>query len=112
MVSIRADECAMRKGLCRNGDCVDTEDGTEIRKNCSACTNTFLLGYRCQCHSGYENPTVSGGVDVTVCVDVNECVTGRCRGGECRNRPGSFDCHCPPGYHLSRYEVFSIKHAH
>ncbi len=34
--------------------------------------------------------------------DVNECVTsvGQCLGGTCHNTVGSFECRCPPGYHV------------
>lgn len=36
-------------------------------------------------------------------IDINECerTPGLCRGGTCRNTPGSFYCQCPPGHELS-----------
>lgn len=31
--------------------------------------------------------------------DVNECLMEPClHGGTCENQPGSYSCHCPPGY--------------
>ena len=38
-----------------------------------------------------------------VCMDINECERepGLCRGGECENTPGSWQCLCPPGHELT-----------
>lgn len=37
-------------------------------------------------------------------LDVNECerTPGLCRGGTCRNTPGSFFCECPIGHELAQ----------
>lgn len=47
------------------------------------------------------------------CVDVNECLTnnGGCE-GLCINTPGSYRCHCPPGFMVAdtKCEGKIIKH--
>lgn len=47
------------------------------------------------------------------CIDVNECLTnnGGCE-GLCINTPGSYRCHCPPGFMVAdtKCEGKTIKH--
>ncbi|XP_040384192.1 wall-associated receptor kinase 2-like [Oryza brachyantha] len=63
-----------------NSYCVDAKNGP---------------GYICNCSRGYEgNPYVPNG-----CTDINECERKdkyTCY-GNCRNKPGSYDCRCPKG---------------
>ena len=106
------DECSTQKGLCRNGQCLNT-----------------VGSFTCQCNVGYEL-SVDGrlctgtklelsifliflSVICTVCFtwcpsyipfssDINECAErpGTCGAGTCVNLNGSYSCICPPGYYL------------
>uniref|UniRef100_A0A0D9W3X1 Protein kinase domain-containing protein n=1 Tax=Leersia perrieri TaxID=77586 RepID=A0A0D9W3X1_9ORYZ len=81
----------------------------EAQKNLTsyACKgdNTFCLnstngpGYICNCKKGYQgNPYLQDPKDGG-CRDINECEDDMkypCH-GECRNKPGDFDCICPVG---------------
>uniref|UniRef100_U3J6C1 Latent transforming growth factor beta binding protein 2 n=1 Tax=Anas platyrhynchos platyrhynchos TaxID=8840 RepID=U3J6C1_ANAPP len=74
------DECTAR-AACPSALCLNTEGS-----------------YSCMaCDAGYA---VSR--DGSVCEDVDECEDPavQCRGGECRNTPGSYECHCPAGFEL------------
>ena len=44
------------------------------------------------------------------CVDIDECSKGYCQGGRCRNTGGSYECHCPTGFHLSTDGKKCIDH--
>uniref|UniRef100_A0A0E0IDY9 Protein kinase domain-containing protein n=1 Tax=Oryza nivara TaxID=4536 RepID=A0A0E0IDY9_ORYNI len=67
----------------------------ECRSAHSYCDSTYdNKAYICRCSEGYEgNPYVPDG-----CHDTDECSSGYCSYGECRNTPGSFICNCPRGY--------------
>lgn len=71
-----------------------------------------------QCPPGAECISIAGGVSYCACpkgfrtqsdgscVDVDECVENQhfCGfGAECVNRPGSYECLCPPGYDGDAY---------
>lgn len=64
----------------------------------SECFNsTNGPGYTCNCSKGYEGNPYLGGPNS--CRDIDECQdskTHHCY-GECRNKPGGFDCNCPAG---------------
>lgn len=68
----KINECMLRNGICGLGSCVDKD-----------------IGYQCQCWNGAElieqdgNPT---------CIDIDECALQYCKGGQCINNPGSFEC--------------------
>ncbi|RXN16421.1 fibrillin-1 [Labeo rohita] len=74
------DECTSLRGLCRNGNCMNT-------------VGSFL----CLCLDGYKLSP-----DGRTCVDINECLIspGTCGPGTCQNLDGSYRCICPPGYFL------------
>ncbi len=72
-------KCSLDPNFCNNGKCVQTSDGS----------------YQCECKDGYKRQGDR-------CQDVDECREGFCKNGRCRNRVGSFDCQCNPGFHLSR----------
>uniref|UniRef100_A0A0E0EN40 Protein kinase domain-containing protein n=1 Tax=Oryza meridionalis TaxID=40149 RepID=A0A0E0EN40_9ORYZ len=67
----------------------------ECRSAHSYCDSSYgKNAYICSCSDGYEgNPYVPDG-----CHDTDECSSGYCSYGECRNTPGSFICNCPRGY--------------
>ncbi|XP_039389695.1 latent-transforming growth factor beta-binding protein 2 isoform X6 [Mauremys reevesii] len=61
------------------------------------CTNTDG-SFACQaCDAGYMLSS-----DRLTCEDIDECEdpTVSCLGGECLNTPGSYVCHCRPGFEL------------
>ncbi|CAK8691082.1 unnamed protein product [Clavelina lepadiformis] len=89
---------------CRNGyrmfgvgNCIDiNECHRRVCRSDQRCVNT-QGGYRCidDCPRGMEKNRNS------VCVDINECTTGRhdCGPGMiCRNTNGGYTCTCPPGF--------------
>ncbi|XP_016407728.1 fibrillin-2-like, partial [Sinocyclocheilus rhinocerous] len=77
---IDTDECASLRGLCRNGNCINS-------------VGSFV----CVCLDGYKLSP-----DGWMCVDINECLIspGTCGPGTCQNLDGSYRCICPPGYFL------------
>ncbi|KAJ3705155.1 hypothetical protein LUZ61_008860 [Rhynchospora tenuis] len=61
----------------------------------SVCNDqTTGLGYSCNCSKGYQgNPYLVDG-----CQDINECADSSiCSGSICLNKPGGYQCLCPPG---------------
>ena len=58
-----------------------------------------------------------------LCADIDECTEGGCShigGSVCENTPGSFDCHCRPGFRLSgdarlcegMHKTYCLCHSH
>ncbi|KAJ8252437.1 hypothetical protein COCON_G00217490 [Conger conger] len=75
--TIDIDECADHPGVCKNGQCINT-DGS----------------FRCECSFGFR-------LDFTGinCEDINECGLGNpCGNGTCTNVVGAFECTCDEGY--------------
>ncbi|XP_028171170.1 fibrillin-1-like [Ostrinia furnacalis] len=74
----KINECMLRSGICGLGECVDKD-----------------VGYSCNCWDGAEETVQDGN---PICIDIDECALGYCKGGTCINNPGSFECRCPPGF--------------
>lgn len=74
----KINECMLRNGICGLGTCVDKD-----------------IGYQCDCWDGAESVVQDGN---PTCIDIDECALEYCKGGSCINRPGGFDCRCPPGF--------------
>ncbi|GAB0201762.1 adhesion G protein-coupled receptor E5-like [Grus japonensis] len=87
--------------------CDDINECLEQPPRCGphqSCNNT-QGGFNCYCSPGYQRAPPVGhpptGPPPLDCVDVDECAGGQagCGGGSvCFNTPGSFECHCAPGY--------------
>ncbi|KAJ8304383.1 hypothetical protein KUTeg_017966 [Tegillarca granosa] len=94
------DECSDQQGVCRGGQCENTEDINECSDSSSLCTNgiceNFVGGYHCRCFEGYKPNQFH-----TSCIDVDECLdrNGGCQ-ANCINTAGSFTCGCDPGFVL------------
>nr|XP_039274602.1 fibrillin-2-like isoform X1 [Styela clava] len=80
-------ECQMIPGLCKDGECVNT-DGS----------------FRCECADGYVYNN-----KLHKCEDIDECLEGYCENGECSNTVGGFMCKCPPDYLLSSDQTYCIS---
>ncbi len=113
--------CACPAGttLTASGTCADLDECTTGQNDCApaatggTCTNK-AGGFVCVCKIGYEGdgktcaPTTCDPGYITnssgTCVDLNECTTGQndcapsTAGGQCVNKPGSFECTCKAGF--------------
>uniref|UniRef100_A0A8B9DJC9 Latent transforming growth factor beta binding protein 2 n=1 Tax=Anser cygnoides TaxID=8845 RepID=A0A8B9DJC9_ANSCY len=99
------DECTAR-AACPSGLCLNTEGSY----SCMACDAGYTVsrdGSVCEGKDSLSQGQRSGpGASlraVSFCsADVDECEDPavQCRGGECRNTPGSYECHCPAGFEL------------
>uniref|UniRef100_A0A8B9ZHG4 Latent-transforming growth factor beta-binding protein 1 n=1 Tax=Anas platyrhynchos TaxID=8839 RepID=A0A8B9ZHG4_ANAPL len=91
------DECTAR-AACPSALCLNTEGSY----SCMACDAGYAVsrdGSVCEGEAGAGASLCA----VSFCsADVDECEdpTVQCRGGECRNTPGSYECHCPAGFEL------------
>ncbi|XP_061467719.1 latent-transforming growth factor beta-binding protein 2 isoform X4 [Rhineura floridana] len=74
------DECVSRMA-CPQGICTNTQGSF----TCQACDTGYILSS-----------------NKLTCEDINECEdpNTHCLGGECLNTPGSYRCHCRPGFEL------------
>ncbi|NWV37878.1 TRBM protein, partial [Grantiella picta] len=80
---------------CLPGYAVHPLDPTRCRLHCDAsqCPAVCDATGACECPEGFLLD------DGELCVDIDECDSGHCQ-SNCTNTPGSFQCHCPPGYEL------------
>nr|XP_015218369.1 PREDICTED: protein eyes shut homolog [Lepisosteus oculatus] len=81
---IRGQNCEFRpceaNNPCENGaDCVEEME-----------LDTFPLGFRCQCVTGFTGPRCE--------INVNECSSNPCLNGYCYDVVGGFYCLCNPGF--------------
>lgn len=101
------EECTSAECQCKapykfvGGNCIlaGCQDGGKCPKGAECISIAGGVSY-CACPKGYR--TQSDGS----CIDVNECLENQhfCAfGAECINRPGSYECICPPGYDGDAY---------
>lgn len=103
------DECAVQRGLCRNGQCVNSigsflcecNDGYELTPDGRLCAGKHALGYFAHLLEA-DLQHLPSGVLVFDSSDINECAVNpsTCGAGTCLNLDGSYRCICPPGYYL------------
>ncbi|KAK5885760.1 hypothetical protein CesoFtcFv8_016867 [Champsocephalus esox] len=74
-------------------NCSDVDECQSQTCEDHVCVNTHG-SYTCTCQSGYT-------MVVGTCVDMDECVQGRCE-HSCLNSIGSFLCYCNEGFSLSQ----------
>ena len=115
-ICVDIDECADGSHECFVGVCVNTDkgltgqyyicdDGSDPFGVCAGgCDNSTSTGCdavgeekntkQCMCANGFENLNDNGVVDLSVCVDIDECARGtnNCGPNVCVNTQGSFTC--------------------
>ncbi|NWT71767.1 TRBM protein, partial [Prunella himalayana] len=81
---------------CHPGYAVDPLNATLCRLHCdtAACPPVCHAGGACDCPEGFMLDEDEG-----LCLDLDECDSNYCE-YNCTNTPGSYQCHCPPGYSL------------
>lgn len=98
----------MQRGLCRNGQCLNTvgsflcecNDGYELSLDGRVCAGKELQYFYVDVNNSssfHDTPRSS-----LFPPDINECAVnpGTCGAGTCLNLDGSYRCICPPGYYL------------
>ncbi|OXB58546.1 hypothetical protein ASZ78_009885 [Callipepla squamata] len=90
---------------CHDGYVVDLMNPTQCVLQCEngECPAECNFGsLSCVCPDGFVMDHLPNGV--TLCVDIDECDNNYCE-HNCTNTPGSYVCHCLPGY-----ELFDTNH--
>ncbi len=117
-------ECVTMPGVCGVGTCSNTagsytcscpsgysfSGGTCVLNNaCTAgiddcdrnatCMAVGATDWNCTCNPGWMGTGTAFRGTGDMCVDINECTSGRpCGAGSCTNTAGSYRCTCPSGY--------------
>uniref|UniRef100_A0A8B9FUM0 Latent-transforming growth factor beta-binding protein 1 n=1 Tax=Amazona collaria TaxID=241587 RepID=A0A8B9FUM0_9PSIT len=96
------DECTSQ-AACPSGLCLNTEGSY----SCMACDAGYTVSRDGSTCEGIPFPGTEEWSGVSLCAvsflaDMDECVdpAAQCLGGECRNTPGSYECHCQAGFKL------------